>query len=129
MSVSEADRQQLDERGFLVLPGFMDDGLLAELRGRVGQLFDEEGDAAGAEFKQEPGCKRLANLADKGEVFRDLIVMPRILACVRGVLGPSIKLSSLNARLVPPHCDVVQPLHADMGALPDEQGYWVCNTV
>ena len=22
-----------------------------------------------------------------------------------------------------------QPLHVDMGAIPDERGYWVCNTV
>src|SRR5438105_7866233 len=129
MSVSEADRQQLDERGFLVLPGFMDDGLLAELRGRVGQLFDEEGDAAGAEFKQEPGCRRLANLADKGEVFRRILALPQLLEYVRHVLGPQIKLSSLNARWVLPHGAGAQPLHADMAAVADEQGYWVCNTV
>jgi ectoine hydroxylase-related dioxygenase (phytanoyl-CoA dioxygenase family) len=55
--------------------------------------------------------------------------MPRILTCVQCVLGPAIKLSSLNARRVPPHCPRVQPLHADMGALPDALGPWVCNTV
>jgi ectoine hydroxylase-related dioxygenase (phytanoyl-CoA dioxygenase family) len=124
-----ADQSQLDEQGYLILAQFMDADLLARLRQAVVERFAQEGDQAGAEFKQEPGCRRLANLADKADVFREIIVMPRIVECVRGVLGPAIKLSSLNARCVPPHCDVVQPLHADMGALADEQGYWVCNTV
>ena len=32
-----------------------------------------------------------------------------------------MKLSSLNARSADPHTDVGQPLHVDMGAIPDEQ--------
>src|SRR4051812_33382230 len=110
MSLSEVERRQLDEQGYLVLPGFMDDGLLGELRAQVERLFDEEGESAGSGFKQEPGCRRLANLADKGEVFRRLIALPRLLELVRHVLGPAIKLSSLNARLVPPHGAGAQPL-------------------
>ena len=80
------------------------------------------------EFKQEPGCRRLANLVDKGAVFERVIAQPQILACVGHVLGPRFKLSSLNARTALPGCDS-QPLHADMGAIRDEQGYWVCNSV
>jgi ectoine hydroxylase-related dioxygenase (phytanoyl-CoA dioxygenase family) len=38
-------------------------------------------------------------------------------------------LSSLNARSADPRTDVGQPLHVDMGALPDEHGSWVCNTI
>ena len=48
---------------------------------------------------------------------------------MRSVLGPDIKLSSLNARSADPYSDEGQPLHVDMGAIPDEKGYWVCNTV
>ncbi len=127
--LSHAERNQLDERGYLVLAGFMSADLLARLRLAVEDRFAMEGDNAGSEFKQEPGCRRLANLVDKGVVFREIIALPRILACVRGVLGPAIKQSSLNARLVPAHGEVEQPLHADMGAVADERGYWVCNTV
>ena|ERR1051325_5405241 len=128
-ALSETEQCHLDEHGYLVLAGFISADLLARLRQAVDERFAFEGDAAGSEFKQEPGCRRLANLADKGDVFREIIALPRILACVRGVLGPALKLSSLNARCVPAHCDVVQPLHCDMGALPDEHGAWVCNTV
>jgi ectoine hydroxylase-related dioxygenase (phytanoyl-CoA dioxygenase family) len=52
-----------------------------------------------------------------------------VLAGVRQVLGPAIKLSSLNARSADPHSDAGQPLHVDMSAVPDERGYWVCNTI
>jgi len=122
-------RRQLDEQGYVLLANFMGDRLLDELRTRILELFDEEGDRAGYEFKTEEHARRLANLVDKGAVFRRAIVLPALLACVRHVLGPDIKLSSLNARSADPHTDVGQPLHVDMGALPDEKGYWVCNTV
>ena len=45
------------------------------------------------------------------------------------MLGADAKLSSLNARSADPHSEDGQPLHVDMSALPDERGYWVCNTV
>jgi hypothetical protein len=127
--ITPAQKRQLDDDGYLVLEGFMSGGLLALLRERIEQLFAQEGDRAGHEFKPEPGCRRLANLVDKGEVFRQAIIHPGLLELVRHVLGPQIKLSSLNARSVNPCGNGAQPLHADMSAVADERGYWVCNTV
>jgi ectoine hydroxylase-related dioxygenase (phytanoyl-CoA dioxygenase family) len=129
MTMTEAEKQRLDEDGYLVLKDFMGAELLADLRRRVQELFVEEGTRAGAEFKQEPGSHRLANLADKGEVFRRVIALPRLLDCVGHVLGLDFKLSSLNVRSVDPHGEEGQPLHADMAAIADERGYWVCNSV
>jgi ectoine hydroxylase-related dioxygenase (phytanoyl-CoA dioxygenase family) len=129
MTLSVTEMRRLDEDGFVILEDFMGADLLTRLRERVEQLFVEEGESAGMEFKQEPGCRRLANLADKGEVFREVIVLPRLLEYIHHVLGPDIKLSSLHARSVNPHGDVGQPLHADMSAIADERGSWVCNTV
>ena len=130
MARMDADqRRQLDEQGYVLLEGVMGAGLLEELRTRIRQLFEQEGDRAGSEFKTEEHAHRLANLVDKGEVFRRAIALPEVLDCVRHVLGPRMKLSSLNARSADPRGDVGQPLHVDMAALPDEHGYWVCNTV
>jgi ectoine hydroxylase-related dioxygenase (phytanoyl-CoA dioxygenase family) len=129
MTLSAGERRCLDEDGFLVLEDFMDENLLARLRERIEELFRAEGESAGSEFKQEPGCRRLANLVDKGAVFREVILLPRLLEYVRHVLGPSIKLSSLHARSVNPHGDRAQPLHADMSAIADAHGPWVCNTL
>jgi len=127
--VTAGQREQLDERGFVVLENFMPRDLLEELRARVDELYHQEGDQAGSEFKQEPQTRRLANLVDKGEVFRRIIGMPDILKFVAHVLRGELKLSSLNARSANPHSDWVQPLHADAGALADDRGFWVCNTV
>jgi hypothetical protein len=120
--------QELDEIGFVILPDVFTE-LVAPLRARIEAIFMEEGDRAGSEFKPEPGCRRLANLVDKGSVFRDVIAHSRLLPYVRRVLGERFKLSSLNVRSVNPCWTQSQPLHADMAAIADEAAYWVCNTV
>jgi ectoine hydroxylase-related dioxygenase (phytanoyl-CoA dioxygenase family) len=122
-------KRQLDELGYLVLPGFVPPPLLADLRERVETLWELEGDEAGSEFRPEPGTRRLANLVDKGAVFAELVAMPEILECIEHVIGPNYKLSSLNARSANPHNAESQPLHVDAGAVADESGYWVCNTI
>ena len=127
--LSQSDRQQLDELGYLVLPGFVPPAMLAKLRDRVETLWAQEGDQAGSEFRAEPGTRRLANLVDKGAIFAELVSMPRILECIEHVIGPSYKLSSLNARSTNPNNTESQPWHADTGAIADDRGYWVCNTV
>jgi ectoine hydroxylase-related dioxygenase (phytanoyl-CoA dioxygenase family) len=119
---------QLDALGYVVLPAAIDDQLLADLNQRVDQLFEAEGDSAGAEFKQEPGCRRLANLVNKGELFGQVVAYEAVLPFVGHVLS-DFKLSSLNVRSADPLGGVRQPLHADMAAIPDDRGYWVCNVV
>ena len=129
MDVSVAGRRSLDREGFVLLPNIMGAELLDRLRRAVGELFDLEGDQAGSEFKQEPGCRRLANLVNKGEVFQEMMMHPVVLGLVGSILGERFKLSSLNARRVLPECHQPQPLHADMAAIPDQTGFWVCNTI
>jgi len=127
--LTDADRRKLDEEGYLVLPGLMTPELLGALRLRIEELFAEEGTGAGGEFKQEPEARRLANLVNKGEIFEDVILTPRVLECMAHVLGPRFKLSSLNARSTDPHTASGQPLHADSGAIADDAGYFVANSV
>ncbi len=121
--------ETLDEHGYLVLPDVMGAALLQRLRETVDVLFQQEGERAGSEFKQEPGCRRLANLMNKSDVFREVLCHPVVLGYIRRVLGPGLKLSSMNARRVLPGCLEAQPLHADMAAIPDTRGAWVCNAV
>lgn len=122
-------RHALDQFGYTVLPSFLPQERVQSLAARLEQLWEKEGDQAGSEFRQEPHTRRLANLVDKDPLFWDLIVEPTILELVRHVLGSRYKLSSLNARSANPRSPSAQPLHVDMGALPDEQGYSVCNVV
>lgn len=129
MTLDAGRTRELEEAGFTVFPDFVDANHLAALRDAVERLYEAEGENAGAEFRQEPNSRRLANLVDKGELFRGLIAVPEILQAIEAVLGPEFKLSSLNARSANPQSDSAQPLHSDMGAIADERGYWVCNTV
>jgi len=127
--MTPSEKRQLDTNGYLVIEKLMGESLLDRVRRRVEELFEQEGERAGSEFKQEPHSRRLANLVDKGEVFEQVIETPRILECMEHVLGPRFKLSSLNVRSADPDNHWSQPLHADSGAVADEQGYWVCNSV
>ena len=129
MSIPPEHARHLDEEGYVRLEGFIVPARRRRLVDRLDALFAAEGEAAGAEFRQEPGAQRLANLADKGEVFIECAVDETVRAYLAHVLGPRFKLSSLNARSANPHRAESQPLHVDAGALPDEAGYWVCNTV
>jgi len=127
--LEQTERRHLDELGYLVLPGFVPPPMLAKLRDRVEELCEQEGSEAGSEFRYEAGARRLANLVDKGAIFAELISMPKILECMEHVIGPAYKLSSLNARSTNPNNGESQPWHVDTGAIADERGYWVCNSV
>lgn len=122
-------RQQIDQLGYMVLENFMTPERLQCLRDRVEQVYAEEGDRAGHEFRQEDHVRRLANLVAKGREFEDLVIDPVIHERIAWVLGNDFKLSSLNARSANPYEPSRQPLHIDAGAIPDDQGYWVCNTI
>jgi ectoine hydroxylase-related dioxygenase (phytanoyl-CoA dioxygenase family) len=127
--LTSSARQQLDERGFLAFPGLLTPERVAAFNQRIEELFASEGDAAGAEFKTEPGARRIANAVNKGEIFEQVIQTPEVLEAVEVVLGSDFKLSSLNIRSANPHNGCAQPLHVDSGALPDARGYSVCNSV
>ena len=78
MTMTATQIEQLDRDGYAILPDFLSPALLAELRVRVLELFAEEGDQAGSEFKQEPHTQRLANCVDKGEVFLRCMADPTV---------------------------------------------------
>ena len=127
--LTDQQRQDLDTAGYVVLERFLSPEMLAQVRDRVEELYTQEGENAGSEFRKELGARRLANLVDKGPIFERLVATPEILELVGHVLGGDFKLSSFNARSTDPFCQDAQPLHCDAGALPDQQGYAVCNTI
>lgn len=127
--MTSTERDNLDTLGYVVVEKVLNPETLEKVRARVEELYAAEGENAGAEFRQEEGSRRLANLVDKGKIFEELVAVPRITELVKHVLGERFKLSSFNARSANPHSNEAQPLHCDAGALPDEHGYWVCNTI
>ena len=58
-SLTEENKKELDEKGYTVLPGLIDDELLATLRERFEYLCVKEGVAAGTEEGQEAGTRSI----------------------------------------------------------------------
>ncbi len=119
----------LRTEGWALLPQLVDAAWLEELREAVARQLELEGENAGAEFRREEHARRLANLVDKGESFRRMIGHPEVLQAAETVLGPEFKLGSLNYRSADPFSASAQPLHCDMGMVPDERGNAVFNSI
>ncbi len=120
-------RERLDRDGYAVLPGVLSDEELEAVRARLTELLAAEGGQAGLEVHQEAGTNRLADLVNKGPMFKPCFTHPRVLACVGHVLG-DFKLSSLNFREALPG-QGLQALHADYGGPAPARGYQVCNSI
>ena len=127
-TLSPAEKQQLDENGFLLLPSILSAAEAEALRARYQELIDEEGDEAGLEVHQEAGTERLANLVDKDPRFEICFTQPKVLAAMNHVLQGDFKLSSLNGRAALPG-EGHQALHADWSEGVDPSNYQVCNSI
>jgi ectoine hydroxylase-related dioxygenase (phytanoyl-CoA dioxygenase family) len=123
--MNEKQRQQLDEQGYLIFQNVLSPSDIEALRSRLEELWSIEGDQAGEENYIEAGVRRLANLANKGELFRALYAHPRVLQVVEAVMGPDVRAAMVNARDVPPYTGVRMPFHmdSDKGRVRDETGY------
>jgi ectoine hydroxylase-related dioxygenase (phytanoyl-CoA dioxygenase family) len=125
MILDTLQRKQLDERGYILFPSLLDSDQVARFRIRLEELWAAEGLKAGAENYIEPGVRRLANLANKGDIFRNIYAHPRVLEVVEAIMGAEIRASMVNARDVPPHTGVRMPFHMDSdgGRHRDEKGF------
>jgi ectoine hydroxylase-related dioxygenase (phytanoyl-CoA dioxygenase family) len=123
--MNDGQRKQLDERGYLIFKNLLSPSMIESILSRLEALWSLEGDQAGEENYIETGVRRLANLANKGEIFRGLYAHPQVLEVVEAVMGPEMRAAMVNARDVPPHTGVRMPFHmdSDKGRVCDEKGY------
>lgn len=126
--LSGEEREFLDREGYLPILNVLSRAELQAIRGRLDEILAEEGDKAGLEVHQEKGTERMANLVNKGEVFRVFFTHPKVLAAISHVLRGDLKLSSLNARFALPG-EGLQDLHADWGRLEVPGDFQVCNSI
>ncbi len=127
-TLTDHERAQLDELGYVRLEGIMSLELVDAIRARQEQLLSEEGDKAGVEVHREQGTDRLSDLINKDPLYHIVISHPRILAAIAHVLHGDLKLSSLNSRAALPGLGL-QGLHADWGRLDTPGDYQVCNSL
>ena len=116
---------QLKHKGFVLLKALLSPAQVTDLLHHLEALWKKEGAEAGMENYIEVGVRRLANLADKGEIFRPIFGHPLVLKTAEIVMGPDFHLSMLNARDVPPGTGANMPFHADTdnSKRPDKGGY------
>ena len=125
--LSVDERNFLDENGYLLLDGILNEDELTYLRKRLDKLAKIEGENAGSELHQEEGTVRLANLLDKDPLFEKFITTPRVLAGITHVIGTEIQLSSLSSRAALPNGQGQQQLHTDWRDAVQPGDYFVCN--
>ncbi|HEY3237805.1 MAG TPA: phytanoyl-CoA dioxygenase family protein [Polyangiaceae bacterium] len=127
--LTREQKRELDELGYTVFPGLMDDGWREALCQRFEELMAQEGERAGVEVHQEKGTRRLSNLVNKGAVFDRVWTHPLVLSAVRHVIGRAFKLSSLNARDALPG-QGTQGFHTDWDSGWTYTGeFHVCNSI
>ena len=123
--MNKQQRKQLDKEGYLIFRNVLSPAQVDRILNRLEELWAAEGDHAGEENYIEPGVRRLANLASKGDSFRSLFAHPQVLEVVEAVMGPDVRVAMVNARDVPPYTGVRMSFHmdSDKGRVRDEQGY------
>nr|MBX2878249.1 phytanoyl-CoA dioxygenase family protein [Saprospiraceae bacterium] len=135
-TLSPEEKKFLDENGYLNLGQLLTPLQIDQIRSRIDELLQAEGEQAGAElaaskhirFPKEAGSDRLADLVNKGPVFDLFYTHPRVLAGVAHVLGQHLKLSSLNYRAAKPGMGL-QRMHADWHEVVQPRDYKVCNSI
>ncbi len=127
MEITLLDEQfvQLKHKGFVLFESLLSSSEVAKLLECLEDLWQAEGEVAGQENYIETGVRRLANLVNKGEIFRPIFGHPLILETAEAVMGPDFHLSMLNARDVLPGAGANMPFHADTdrSGRPDGRGY------
>ena len=116
--LTESEKRDLDELGYLNLGILLDDRSLDSLRERLDTRVESEGSNAGHEVSQTQGIARLSGTVVKtlnSDGLLDVFFShPRLLACVQHLLGQQFKLSSSNFHAPLPGYGA-QAMHADWG--------------
>lgn len=111
-TLSEAEKDQFDRDGYLLLSGVLASDQVARMRSRLEELAAQEEEKAGIEVMQEAGTARLSDLINKDAMFDVCFTHPRVLATVAHGIKGEFHFSSLNSRTALPG-EGHQALHDD----------------
>ena len=121
--VTEAQRAQLTAEGFCVVPGVLDAARLHHVRRALERAVEESARRGlRTRFPElDPNDRnvRVFQLLELDPVFRELIVHPQALACVRALLGDDVRISNFTANIARPGSGSMF-LHSDLGLVAPE---------
>jgi len=95
---------------------------------RWGRIADEVREMLAAAAYTDGGAIRLADLVNKGPQFLDCLRVEPVLEAVRHVIGPQVRLSSLNYRAARPGGGL-QVLHVDWDEAVPPGTFHACNCI
>ena len=111
--------RELDEQGYTILEDLLTPAQVREAIDALAQSYREAHVSA-----HEPGTVRTHNLTARAEIFRQIIQLPRLVACMEYLLGPDYILSDMGARSPLPGMQP-QNLHRDGGPFVPNPPYHV----
>ena len=101
--LTESEKDQLDQHGFLLLESLIPPDTTAQLREHALSLAVAEQQAGkGHSYLANDSAQRVWNLVDKGEIFEEAIQHPKMLAAMAYLLGADCTLSSFTANVLYP---------------------------
>jgi ectoine hydroxylase-related dioxygenase (phytanoyl-CoA dioxygenase family) len=102
--------RELDELGYTILDDLLTPQQVERAIAALQEIYEREKDVR----SHEPGTKRSFNLTARAEIFREIIQLPRLVACMEYLLGPDYILSDMGGRSPMPGM-TPQRLHRDGG--------------
>ncbi|RKU16288.1 hypothetical protein C6503_12740 [Candidatus Poribacteria bacterium] len=101
--LTEPEKDQLDEDGFLLLESLIPLDTTARLRERSLALAAAERETGKSHtYLANESAQRVWNLVDKGEIFEEAIQEPKMLAAMAYLLGDDCTLSSFTVNVLYP---------------------------
>ncbi|MYA58491.1 phytanoyl-CoA dioxygenase family protein [Candidatus Poribacteria bacterium] len=101
--LTESEKNQLDQHGFLLLESLIPPDTTTELREYALSLAVAEQEAGkGHSYLANDSAQRVWNLVDKGEIFEEAIQHPKMLAAMEYLLGADCTLSSFTVNVLYP---------------------------
>lgn len=107
--------QKVEESGYAVVPDFLDEDRLRQLRNDLKPIFDAIGSRESAKFGQQ--TIHTHNLLAKTRAVDELLLDPLLLGLIEEILGPDYQVSGVAA-MRPAPGDQRQHLHTDDGHYP-----------
>ena len=118
--LTESEKAQLDQHGFLLLENLIPSDTIDHLRERALALAAAEHEAGkNRRYLANDSAQRVWNLVGKGEIFEEAIQQPKMLAAMAYLLGADCTLSSFTVNVLYPGAPEAG-LHIDypLSALP-----------
>jgi phytanoyl-CoA hydroxylase len=111
--MSNDERIQFENQGFVHLPGVIPPDLVA----RVKKAFDASAEAYQARSNGAVAARGyfdIPNILDEHDCFVDLVDLPTMVTILLEAVGPDLQLNHTHARVFPPGKTHTAPWHSDL---------------